>query len=161
MRERRQAQQNRVGPDLPIAHHVARVRQQRIVEGIEHIEGGAIGRIDEFVVDEQLGLARAQRQGLQLAVQVLGHAFAKPDLLDEVRSRLAGRPFWHLTKTAERLVWEARFAVGDVLVFGGGVIPDADARALREQGVAEIFGPGSSLKGISAWLERELDQRED
>ena len=44
--------------------------------------------------------------------------------------------------------------LGDVLVFGGGVIPDADARALREQGVAEIFGPGSSLKGISrSWLE--------
>ena len=43
--------------------------------------------------------------------------------------------------------------LGDVLVFGGGVIPDADARALREQGVAEIFGPGSSLKGIAAWLE--------
>ena len=33
--------------------------------------------------------------------------------------------------------------------------------ALREQGVAEIFGPGSSLKGISAWLEAQLDQRED
>ena len=33
--------------------------------------------------------------------------------------------------------------------------------ALKEQGVAQIFGPGSSLKGISAWLEAELDQRED
>jgi methylmalonyl-CoA mutase C-terminal domain/subunit len=51
--------------------------------------------------------------------------------------------------------------LGDVLVFGGGVIPDADARSLREQGVAEIFGPGSSLKGIAAWLEQVLDERED
>ena len=50
--------------------------------------------------------------------------------------------------------------LGDVLVFGGGVIPDADARALREQGVAEIFGPGSSLKAISSWLEVELDRIE-
>ena len=48
-----------------------------------------------------------------------------------------------------------------VLVFGGGVIPDADARALRDQGVAEIFQPGASLKGISAWLENALDERED
>ncbi|NBY12378.1 MAG: cobalamin B12-binding domain-containing protein [Actinobacteria bacterium] len=31
--------------------------------------------------------------------------------------------------------------LGDVLVFGGGVIPDADARELRNQGVSEIFGP--------------------
>ena len=51
--------------------------------------------------------------------------------------------------------------LGDVLVFGGGVIPDADAAALKQQGVAEIFGPGSSLKGISAWLEAQLDQREE
>ena len=51
--------------------------------------------------------------------------------------------------------------LGDVLVFGGGVIPDADARALREQGVAEVFGPGSSLRAISQWLETELDSRED
>ena len=48
----------------------------------------------------------------------------------------------------------------DVLVFGGGVIPEADGRALREQGVAQVFGPGSSLKGISKWLEDELDSKE-
>ena len=40
------------------------------------------------------------------------------------------------------------------------VIPDADARALREQGVAEIFGPGSSLKAIGQWLEQALDDRD-
>ena len=48
----------------------------------------------------------------------------------------------------------------DVLVFGGGVIPDADARELRTQGVSEIFGPGSSLKDIATWLEATLDARE-
>jgi methylmalonyl-CoA mutase C-terminal domain/subunit len=51
--------------------------------------------------------------------------------------------------------------LGDVLIFGGGVIPDADARALREQGVAEIFQPGASLRAISSWLETTLDERED
>ena len=50
--------------------------------------------------------------------------------------------------------------MGDVLVFGGGVIPDADARALCEQGVGNIFGPGSSLKAIAQWLEEALDGRE-
>ena len=50
--------------------------------------------------------------------------------------------------------------LGDVLVFGGGVIPDADARELRTQGVSEIFGPGSSLKDIAVWLEQTLDARE-
>ena len=50
--------------------------------------------------------------------------------------------------------------LADVLVFGGGVIPDADVRTLKQQGVAEIFQPGSSLRAISTWLEHELDTRE-
>lgn len=50
--------------------------------------------------------------------------------------------------------------LADILIFGGGVIPDADARVLREQGVGNIFGPGSSLKVICQWLEEELDNRE-
>ena len=51
--------------------------------------------------------------------------------------------------------------LGGMLLFGGGVIPDADAKALKEQGWAEIFGPGASLKGICAWLESTLDSQED
>jgi len=47
----------------------------------------------------------------------------------------------------------------DMLVFGGGVIPDADVRALKEQGIAEIFQPGASLRAISDWLEQALDGR--
>ena len=47
-----------------------------------------------------------------------------------------------------------------VLIFGGGVIPDADAAALKQQGVSEIFGPCSSLKTIAEWLEVALDNRE-
>jgi len=48
----------------------------------------------------------------------------------------------------------------DVLIFGGGVIPDGDVDVLKEQGVAEIFGPGSSLRAIGEWLESALDARE-
>ncbi len=47
----------------------------------------------------------------------------------------------------------------DVLVFGGGVIPDADVRVLTDQGIAKIFQPGASLREISRWLESELDDR--
>jgi methylmalonyl-CoA mutase, C-terminal domain len=49
----------------------------------------------------------------------------------------------------------------DVLVFGGGVIPGPDIEALKAQGVAQVFTPGSSLSGISAWLETALDEREE
>jgi methylmalonyl-CoA mutase, C-terminal domain len=49
----------------------------------------------------------------------------------------------------------------DVLVFGGGIIPDADIPQLKEMGVAEIFTPGASITAISQWLEQALDEREE
>ena len=48
----------------------------------------------------------------------------------------------------------------DVLVFGGGIIPDADIESLRQQGVAAVFTPGAPMGEITAWLEQALDQRE-
>ncbi|MFT6291930.1 MAG: methylmalonyl-CoA mutase C-terminal domain/subunit [Ilumatobacter sp.] len=50
--------------------------------------------------------------------------------------------------------------LADVMIFGGGVIPDGDVATLKEQGVSEIFGPGSSLRAIGEWLETALDERE-
>lgn len=66
----------------------------------------------------------------------------------------------HLTLFPRVMDELAARELDDVLVFGGGVIPDADASALREQGVAEIFGPGASLRAIGDWLESALDERE-
>lgn len=37
---------------------------------------------------------------------------------NEVQSRLPGATVWYLTKTASRLVWDAEFARGDILLFG-------------------------------------------
>ena len=37
---------------------------------------------------------------------------------------------------------------GDVLVFGGGIIPDDDAETLRAAGVARVFTPGAPLADI-------------
>ncbi len=50
--------------------------------------------------------------------------------------------------------------LGEVLIFGGGVIPLEDIVTLKQQGVGEIFGPGSSLNEIAKWLELALDARE-
>ena len=65
----------------------------------------------------------------------------------------------HLTLFPRVVEALAERGLEDLLVFGGGVIPDADVRALKDQGIAEIFQPGSSLRGISDWLEQALDQR--
>ena len=48
----------------------------------------------------------------------------------------------------------------DVLVFGGGIIPDADIPKLKELGVGNLFTPGAKLSSITDWLEAALDERE-
>jgi methylmalonyl-CoA mutase C-terminal domain/subunit len=47
----------------------------------------------------------------------------------------------------------------DILVFGGGVIPDDDVASLRSAGLAAIFTPGSPLTEISAWVESNVRTR--
>lgn len=45
---------------------------------------------------------------------------------------------------------------GDVLVFAGGIVPDADIADLKAAGVDEVFPPGSSTAGIVEYLNRRL-----
>src|SRR2546426_418092 len=40
----------------------------------------------------------------------------------------------------------------DVVVFGGGIIPDADVPKLKEMGVGEVFTPGASMSDIVDWV---------
>jgi methylmalonyl-CoA mutase C-terminal domain/subunit len=46
----------------------------------------------------------------------------------------------------------------DVLVFGGGIIPREDIALLKQQGVAEIFTPGTPTQKIVEWLRAALDR---
>jgi methylmalonyl-CoA mutase C-terminal domain/subunit len=41
----------------------------------------------------------------------------------------------------------------DVLLFGGGIIPDQDIKALKEAGVGALFTPGASTIDIVAYLK--------
>jgi methylmalonyl-CoA mutase, C-terminal domain len=43
-----------------------------------------------------------------------------------------------------------------ILVFGGGIISDADIAKLKEMGVAQIFTPGASTTEIAEWLKSAL-----
>jgi len=47
----------------------------------------------------------------------------------------------------------------DVMLFGGGIIPEEDAPALKEAGVANVFGPGTSTQDIIAFVEQEMARR--
>ncbi len=48
---------------------------------------------------------------------------------------------------------------GDVLVFGGGIIPKEDIAPLREAGIEQIFTPGAPTTEIVGWLRERLAKR--
>jgi methylmalonyl-CoA mutase C-terminal domain/subunit len=48
---------------------------------------------------------------------------------------------------------------GDVVVFGGGVIPEADIADLTEAGIAMIFTPGTPLDQITDWVDANIVEK--
>jgi methylmalonyl-CoA mutase, C-terminal domain len=48
---------------------------------------------------------------------------------------------------------------GDIVFFGGGTIPNEDAKRLKELGVREVFTPGAPLQEIIDFVERECGKR--
>lgn len=72
-------------------------------------------------------------------------------------SILSGAHMTLFPRTIEEL---RKRELGDVVVFGGGIIPDADIEALKAAGVAEVFTPGAPMTAITDWLAATLDERE-
>jgi methylmalonyl-CoA mutase C-terminal domain/subunit len=66
---------------------------------------------------------------------------AHKTLFPQVVSELAGR------------------GAGDIVVFGGGVIPDADIPGLVDAGIATIFTPGAPLGEIADWVEENIPMK--
>src|ERR1700710_739327 len=54
----------------------------------------------------------------------------------------------HMTLFKRTIELLAEQDAGDVVLFGGGIIPDADIPELEEAGVAKIFTPGATMDEI-------------
>jgi len=46
--------------------------------------------------------------------------------------------------------------IDDVLVLGGGIIPDDDVPALKAVGISEVFGPGTQIQEIADYIRQNL-----
>jgi methylmalonyl-CoA mutase C-terminal domain/subunit len=46
--------------------------------------------------------------------------------------------------------------IDDILVIGGGIIPDEDVPSLKEIGIAEVFGPGTYTDDIVTYIKDNL-----
>lgn len=49
--------------------------------------------------------------------------------------------------------------LGDIAVFGGGIIPKEDIEGLKEKGVKEVFEPGTSTDHIISWVRENVTHR--
>ena len=58
----------------------------------------------------------------------------------------------HLTLVPRVMTLLREAGLGHVGVLVGGIIPEADVPKLKEMGVARVFGPGTSLDEIVAYL---------
>jgi methylmalonyl-CoA mutase C-terminal domain/subunit len=52
-----------------------------------------------------------------------------------------------------------RRGADDVIVFGGGIIPDVDIARLKSAGVSGVFTPGASLATIIQWVRDNVHPR--
>lgn len=62
----------------------------------------------------------------------------------------------HMTLFAKTLDLLREQGVDDVVVFGGGIIPDADLPELERLGVAKIFTPGATMDDIVQWVRSNV-----
>ena len=47
----------------------------------------------------------------------------------------------------------------ELVVFGGGIIPDEDISGLKKIGVKEIFGPGTTTTDMIEWINNNVPQK--
>jgi methylmalonyl-CoA mutase C-terminal domain/subunit len=64
----------------------------------------------------------------------------------------------HLTLFARVVELLKEKDAGDVVVFGGGIIPEADIPELERLGVRKIFTPGASMAEIVEWVRANVGQ---
>ena len=62
----------------------------------------------------------------------------------------------HMTLFAKVIELLEASDAADIVVFGGGIIPEADRGPLAELGVAQVFTPGATMSEIVAWVRANV-----
>jgi methylmalonyl-CoA mutase C-terminal domain/subunit len=71
-------------------------------------------------------------------------------------SSLAGAHKYLFPRTVELL---RERGADDIVVCGGGIVPDEDIEMLKEIGIKKIFTPGTTLEEIVKWVEENVKPR--
>jgi methylmalonyl-CoA mutase C-terminal domain/subunit len=94
--------------------------------------------------------------GLRQTPEMIATAASQEDVDVVGLSILSGAHMTLLPKICRILRDEG---LGDVLVTAGGIIPDDDIPALREAGVAAVFGPGTTIAEVADFLRANARPR--
>jgi methylmalonyl-CoA mutase C-terminal domain/subunit len=94
--------------------------------------------------------------GLHQTPEMIAEAAVQEDVDAVGLSLLSGA---HLTLFPAVIEELRRRGGGDMVVFGGGIIPAADLPALGAAGVARVFTPGASTQEIVAWVREHVSPR--
>ena len=91
--------------------------------------------------------------GLRQTPEQIAEAALQEDVNVVAMSILSGA-HGHLFPKVVNLVREK--GMDDVLIIGGGVIPDTDIRALKEAGIAEVFTPGTPTTDVVNFIKEHV-----
>jgi len=94
--------------------------------------------------------------GLRQTPEMIVSAALQEDV-DAVGLSVLSGAHMHYFQEVKRLLDEQ--GAGDILLFGGGIIPDEDVPKLKEMGVAEVFGPGSPTSEIVEFIRQATAAR--
>ncbi|RTH07482.1 methylmalonyl-CoA mutase [Thermus scotoductus] len=94
--------------------------------------------------------------GLRQTPEMIVSAAIQEDV-DAIGLSILSGAHMHYFREVKRLLSEQ--GASDILVFGGGIIPDEDVPRLQELGVAAVFGPGTSTQEIVDFLKRAVPER--
>ena len=94
--------------------------------------------------------------GLRQTPEMIVSAAIQEDV-DAIGLSILSGAHMHYFREVKRLLDEQ--GASDILLFGGGIIPDEDVPKLKALGVAAVFGPGTSTQEIVDFLRRAVPER--
>jgi len=94
--------------------------------------------------------------GLHQTPEMIVEAAVQEDV-DVVGLSVLSGAHMTLMPRIKKLLEEA--GAGDVLITGGGIIPEEDRKALEDMGIGRLFGPGTDTTAVAQYIREEIGRR--
>ncbi len=95
--------------------------------------------------------------GLHQTPEMIVEAAVQEDVDVVALSILSGSHMSHFPKVRELL---SEAGAGDVLITGGGIIPEKDMKTLEAGGIGRLFGPGTDTRDVVEYIRGEIASRD-